>query len=269
MHKEIYINDNRYLITGDEKYLESRGEHFEPNTINIFKFFCTKNSYAIDIGANIGLTAIALANICHQGKVAAIEPIPVTYEFLKENVKKSRLNNIALHNFGIGNKEDQVIMQGCDDFLAGSFVAELYKVHEKHFSVTVPIKTLDRAFPAFFMKSVDFIKLDLEGYELFALEGARRVLKQFKPIVYLEMNHWCLNVFHRITLPEFHEKLIQFLPYVFAINDTSYLEFSDYKHFHYIAHEHLTKFKFGNLIAGFNKKNMEEILNLFLTKINV
>lgn len=266
MQKEIYINDNSYLITGDAKYLESRGEHFEPNTVNIFKYFCKKNSHVIDVGANIGLTSIALANICHQGKIAAIEPIPLTYQLLKENVKNSGLNNVTLHNFGIGNKADKVIMQGSTDFLAGSFVAERYKVHEKHFSVTVPIKTLDRAFPEFLINSVDFIKLDIEGYELFALEGAKGLLNQFKPIVYLEMNHWCLNVFHRITLPEFREKLIQFFPYVFAINNTSYLEFSNYKNFHFIAHEHITKFDYSNLIAGFNKNYIEETLNLFLIK---
>jgi FkbM family methyltransferase len=264
MRKEIYINDNRYLITGDAKYLESRGEHFEPNTINIFKYFCKKDSNAIDIGANIGLTAIALGNICQQGKVIAIEPIPVTYQLLKENVNNSGLNNIGLHNFGIGNKEKRVIMQGCDDFLAGSFVAEQYKVHEKHFSVTVPIKTLDRVFPEFLIKSVDFIKLDLEGYELFALEGAREVLKQFKPIVYLEMNHWCLNVFYRITLPEFRERLLNFFPYIFAIEDSSYLDFAISTNFHHIAHEHLTKFKYSNLIAGFDKNRIVDKLPLAL-----
>ncbi|WP_342146827.1 FkbM family methyltransferase [Rickettsiella endosymbiont of Aleochara curtula] len=263
MQKEIYINDNSYLITGDAKYLESRGEHFEPNTVNIFKHFCCENSYALDIGANIGLTSIALANICQQGKVVAIEPIIASYKYLTENIKKSGLNNISLHNFGVGNKEDNVVMQGCNDFLAGSFVAERYKIHENHFSIIIPMKTLDRAFPEFLIDSIDFIKLDLEGYELFALEGAQKILKEFKPIVYLEMNHWCLNVFHRITLPEFHEKLMQIFPYIFAIDETSYLDFSDYKNFHYIAHEHITKFKFSNIVAGFNKSYILDILNLF------
>lgn len=264
MQKEIFINETSYLITGDAKYLESRGEHFEPNTVNIFKYLCLENSYVLDIGANIGLTSIALANICRQGKVAAIEPIVTSYKFLAENIKKSGLKNISLHNFGIGNKEAKVVMQGCNDFLAGSFVAERYTVHENHFSEIISMKTLDRAFPEFSIDSVNFIKLDLEGYELFAIEGGQEVLKKFKPIVYLEMNHWCLNVFHRITLPEFHEKLIQFFPYVFAINDSFYLDFSDIKNFHYIAHEHITKFKFCNLIAGFNKNYIKNKLNLFL-----
>lgn len=266
MQKEIFINENKYLINGDSKYLESRGEHFETSTINVFKYFCKENFKVIDAGANIGLTSIALADICSQGKVVSIEPITTTYKFLEENIKKSKLNNISLHNFALGNKEAIVTMQGCENFLAGSFIAERYNVINNHFSENVFIKTLDRVFPKLLMDKIDFIKLDLEGYELFALEGAKNLLERFKPIVYLEMNHWCLNVFHRITLPEFHEKLMQFFPCIFAINNMDYLDFTGNKNFHYIAHEHITQFKFGNLIAGFNKKEIESTLKLFLNE---
>lgn len=105
---------------------------------------------------------------------------------------------------------------------------------------------------------MDFIKIDVEGYELFVLEGAKKILNQFKPTVYLEMNHWCLNVMQRITLPEFRERLLDIFPYVFAIEKDTFLDFNCSKSFHVIAHEHLTKFKYLNLIAGFNHT---ELLN--------
>ncbi|MES2998380.1 MAG: FkbM family methyltransferase [Pseudomonadota bacterium] len=262
MKSKISINETNYPIVGAKDYLDTYGEHFEPYTVEIFRRFCEEDSQAIDIGANIGLTAIALGSICNRGKVAAIEPIPVTFQFLKENVKISGLNNITLHNFALGNQEDTVLMQGCADFLAGAFVAKQYQANKDHFTVTVPLYPLDKAFNTLLLDRIDFIKLDVEGYELFALEGARQVLTTFKPIIYLEMNHWCLNVFHRITLPEFHERLIQIFPYVFAIQDSSYLDFVNPDNFHHIAHEHVTKFKYLNIIAGFDKEKIIQKLSL-------
>lgn len=264
MKRQISINGKMYTMLGDQNYLGAYGVYFEPYTIEIFKLFCKEDSQVIDIGANIGLTAIALGDICHAGKVAAIEPIPITFEFLKKNIQTSRLNNISLHNFALGNKEDSILMQGCEDFLAGAFIANQYQANKEHFKVSVPLYTLDKVYNILHLDRVDFIKLDIEGYELFFLEGAQQVLKAFKPIVYLEMNHWCLNVFHRITLPEFHERLIQIFPYVFAIQDSTYLDFANPDNFHYIAHEHVTKFKYLNIIAGFNK---DEIIHKLETTL--
>lgn len=262
MKRQISINGKIYTMLGDQNYLGAFGEHFEPHTIKIVKIFCNENSQVIDIGANIGLTAIALGDICYRGKVAAIEPIPVTFDYLKKNIQNSRLNNISIHNFALGNREDSILMRGCNDFLAGAFIANQYQANKEHFKVTVPLYTLDKIFNSLLLDRVDFIKLDIEGYELFFLEGAQEVLKNFNPIVYLEMNHWCLNVFHRISLPEFHERLIHIFPYVFAIQDSTYLDFANPDNFHYIAHEHITKFKFLNIIAGFEKDLLIDKLSL-------
>ncbi len=259
------INRKNYSMLGDTDYLGIYGEHFEPYTVEIFKRFCEEDSQIIDIGANIGLTTIALSDICSRGKIAAIEPIPITFEYLKENIKNSRLNNITLHNFGLGNKEETVLMQGCNNFLAGAFVANRYQADKKHFTVTVPLHTLDNYFNSLSLNRVDFIKLDIEGYELFALEGAYQTLKKYKPIVYLEMNHWCLNVFHRITLPEFHERLSEIFPYIFALQNSTFLDFVNPNNFHHIAHEHVTKFQYLNLVAGFDKNLIIERLSCALS----
>ncbi|WP_218814774.1 FkbM family methyltransferase [Rickettsiella endosymbiont of Dermanyssus gallinae] len=258
MKRNIYIDAKNYLITGDTDYLGTRGEHFEPATTHLFQCFCEQHFQVLDVGANIGLTTIALANICNTGKVVAIEPIPRAFQFLEENITNAALKNVKIVNFAVGENDSRVMMQGKDDFLAGSFIAERYQADSEHFSITIPMKPLDEIFDSSEIERVDFIKMDLEGYELFALAGARNILKQFKPMVYLEMNHWCLNVFHRISLPEFHERLLDFFPYIFCIDGDSYLDFSESRNFHHIAHEHLIKLKYCNLIAGFDRA---EILN--------
>lgn len=263
MQRKIFIDSKEYLIEGDTHYLGAIQKHFEPETIAIFKSFCQNNFQILDLGANIGLTAIALANICTQGKVAAIEPMPPTFAMLKKNLLYSNMHNVKAYNFAVGNKEDTVIMQGSHSFLAGAFISNVHKNEAQDLSEKVPVKRLDDTFDLFDMDQVDFMKIDVEGYELFALEGAKKILNRFKPIVYLEMNHWCLNVMQRITLPEFRERLLVFFPYVFAIEGSSYLDFTSASNFHYIAHEHLIKFKYLNLVAGFDKiKLLENLLKL-------
>lgn len=263
MQRKIFINSKEYLIEGDTIYLGGINEHFEQPTIDFFNSFCQKHFQVLDLGANIGLTTIALANICKKGKIVAIEPVPNTFNLLKKNILQSGINNVKEYNFAIGNKEGTSIMQGLHSFLAGSFIADSYPSSVQEFTVKVPVRTLDNVFDSFQMDRLDFIKIDVEGYELFVLEGAKKILSQFKPIVYLEMNHWCLNVIQRITLPEFRERLLSIFPYIFAIEDYTFLDFSCPKNFHIIAHEHLLKFKYLNLVAGFNSKELLKNLQSF------
>lgn len=254
INRMLYIDKISYHFEGDTRYLGSQCEDYDPTLIAIFKTFCDEDSYVLDLGANIGITSIALANICKKGKVVAVEPVPITFKMLKSNIKKANLNNISLHNFAIGNKKGEISMQLRTDFLAGAFVADRYQADHQHHTVKVNIECLDDIFYKFDYKRLDFIKMDLEGYELFALEGAQKIIKKFKPIVYLEMNHWCLNVFYRITLPEFKERLQALFPYIFAIEYPSYLDFTTVDNFYHIAHEHITTTrKYFNLIAGFDK----------------
>jgi FkbM family methyltransferase len=261
MKRKIFIDSNQYLIEGDAHYLGRIDENFEPETITRFKIFCEDNFQVLDLGANLGLTAIALSNICKQGKVVAIEPIPLTFSLLKKNLLSSGVNNVKAYNFAVGNKEGSVHMEGIHSFLAGSFITNAYQSGTQDFSVEVPVKTLDSLFDSLHMDRVDFIKLDVEGYELFVLEGAKKLLNQYKPTVYLEMNHWCLNVIQRITLPEFRERLLTFFPCIFAIEGTSYLDFTLASNFHHIAHEHLIRFRYVNLIAGFDRDKLLENLS--------
>lgn len=254
LKKDIYINNKPYLIEGDLRYLGGIGPHFDQNLISIFKAFCKDDSYVLDLGANIGLTAIALADICKHGKVIAIEPLPQSFHFLKSNFKNTNFNNVDFYNFAVGNKKTEIAMQAKNDFLAGAFIADRFQADNTHFTIKVHIDFIDNFFNKFNLKKIDFIKVDLEGYEILALEGAKETLNKYKPIVYLEMNHWCLNVFQRITLPEFQERLIKLFPYIYAIEYPSFLDFTNIDNFYYIAHEHVTTTsKYFNLVAGFDK----------------
>jgi FkbM family methyltransferase len=254
LNRDIYINKIKYNFDGDIRYLSGAPKNFDVISLSIFQNFCKTNSYVLDLGANIGFTAIALADICRDGKIAAVEPLEPTFNFLRNNIKKSAKKNITLHQYAVGNKTGEFPMQATSDFLAGAFIADQYQADQNHFTMPVKINLLDDVFEEFNFDKLDFIKMDLEGYEIYALEGGIKTLNKFQPTVFLEMNHWCLNVFHRISLPEFQERLCQIFPYIYAIEYPNFLDFTCKDNFYHIAHEHVTTTcKYFNLIAGFNQ----------------
>jgi FkbM family methyltransferase len=253
----IRICGETFAIRGDDDYLRNMGEEFEPDTVTLFARLCAEDSRVLDIGANIGMTALALSRICPHGQIVAIEPVPRTFRYLRQNVSKSGARNVQIFNCALGSSEGSALMQGHSSNFACSFVADNYKIPAKdHFSQRVPVKRLDDMFPDLPLDRVDFMKVDVEGFELEVFAGARDILNTYRPVVFLEMNHWCLNIYRRISLPEFRERLMQIFPYVYAIDGLDYLDYVDERNVHHINYHHVLEFKYMNLVAGFDRQDI-------------
>jgi len=261
--KHVKISGKNFAIYGEDDFLREMGDEFEPNTVILFERLCEPDARVLDIGANIGLTALALSQICERGRIVAIEPLPRNFEYLKQNVSKSGARNVKSFNFALGSSEGSVLMQGHSSNFACSFIADNYTIPaDDHFSQRVPVKRLDDVFSDLSLDRLDFLKIDVEGFELEVFAGAKNVLNTYKPIVFLEMNHWCLNIYRRISIPEFRERLMQTFPYVYAIDGLKYLDYVDPRNVHHINYHHVLEFKYMNLIAGFDR---EEILSRLTT----
>jgi FkbM family methyltransferase len=253
----IEICGQRFAIYGDDDYLRNIGGEFEPDTVSLMRLLCGSDSHVLDVGANIGMTALALSRVCSGGQVAAIEPVSRTFRYLKQNVIKAGVPNVKVFNFALGSGEGSVLMQGHPSNFACSFVADNYTIPAKdNFSQRVPVKRLDDIFPDLSLDRLDFLKIDVEGFELEVLAGAKDILNAYRPIVFLEMNHWCLNIFRRMSIPEFRERLTQIFPCVYAIEGLDYLDYVDQRNVHYINYHHVLKFKFMNLVAGFDRQDI-------------
>jgi hypothetical protein len=115
---------------------------------------------------------------------------------------------------------------------------------------------LDQTFCELSLDRLDFMKVDVEGFELEVFAGAKETLATYRPIVFLEMNHWCLNIFRRMSIPEFRERLMEYFPYVYAIDGLDYLDYVDEKNIHHINYHHVLNFRFMNLVAGFDRQEI-------------
>ena len=141
----------------------------------------------IDLGANIGFLTLEFAKRSPQGTVYSFEPDSETFSKLSRNVNANGFKNIKLFRSAVGSR-------------AGT--AELFKMYESNPganrilpakpSIAVPseiieVVSLDDLDSRGFFPKVDLIKIDVEGYELFALEGARNLIARWQPILFVEL----------------------------------------------------------------------------------
>ena len=134
---------------------------------------------AIDIGANIGNHTIEFSKVFSE--IFSFEPHPDTYELLRFNTK--HLENVSINNVAIGSDNGTSILFEDKTNLGGSSLVSQTKTATKH---EVKVKTLDDALPK--GTSISLLKIDVEGFELNVLEGAKQSILQHQPIIAMEQN---------------------------------------------------------------------------------
>jgi len=253
MEKMLKIDKKSYVITSDDDYLHAIGEDFEPHMVKLFKALIKSDDIVADVGANIGLTAILFSNLAK--KVYSFEPSPSTYQLLKKNLASSQIYNVEPINIGLGVKKEKLTITFAENNRSGGFVSDKIQPKKGHITEVIQIDSLDN-FSASNGIFPNFIKIDVEGFEGNVIQGASEVLKESKPIVALEMNHFCLNALRRITLPDFLDDLRAAFPYLYAVDvdNTSILNLHDEAQAYAVMYAHLTSFRYPNLVGGFDTK---------------
>lgn len=257
LEKRLQIHGASHWIAGDADYLGRMGDTFEPFTGALLSGLCDVDSQVFDIGANIGLTALALAQACPIGQVLAFEPVPQTFAYLQRNIAQAGMLRVRALNLAVGAAVGSVSMYVDERNLATSFVVDIDSGNGQ----AIPLVSLDHLRRSGELPAPQVIKIDVEGCELEVLEGARELLAACRPRVMLEMNHWCLNVFRRISLPQFRDALLALFPVVYAVDEQGYLDFADPLNAGHIYHEHVFANRYMNIVAGFERDDLRQRLD--------
>lgn len=136
--------------------------------------YAERHNFAIDIGGHVGLWSVDMANQFKE--LIIFEPIEENRECLIKNMSDRGITNYRLHKCALGSIDGHTKLNKELDNSGNPFV-DLENGTED-----VQVKKLDN----FGFKRVDFIKIDVEGYELEVLKGAEHTLKVCKPIIVLE-----------------------------------------------------------------------------------
>ena len=155
-------------------------EVFVENIYN--KEFKVKNGDIIlDIGASIGWYACKISkSVGNEGRIIAIEPNPINYNYLKKNIKLNNLNNITALNIGIWSHKN--VLNFISKGYGSSFkpLKDLEKNDKEYRKIEV--NTIDNIITELKLNKLNLIKMDIEGAEIEAVLGAKKTLKFFNEL---------------------------------------------------------------------------------------
>lgn len=140
---------------------------------------------AVDVGAHVGSWTLAMAEAGFK-VVEAFEPAPDTFECLKENAKEWRQEHmhinclVGLTNCALGDETKKMGMREDQKYAGGNTGGRYLKGDGDVWVRPLDVWNLDK---------LDFLKMDVEGFELFALRGARATILRCKPVVLIEDKH--------------------------------------------------------------------------------
>ncbi len=167
-----------------------------------------KGEVIYDIGANIGLYALALSKYQPDNLVYAFEPTPETFDKLKSNLALNRTSdNVKPFQIAIGNTNGQSDFIVSSQHERSSFYQSgaTFGNAQVKSVVKVDVRTLDSFIGQ--MPAPQHIKIDAEGSEAIILEGAAETIRKYKPLLYIEPHSFDLE--DKITM------ILQLLDYEF------------------------------------------------------
>ena len=187
----MHLTKDKKIWVPDDDDWHQWGADWEKIEIDeIINHHITKWDVALDIGAHVGIWSMRLAEKFK--RVYAFEPVPKHIECWKQNMQKfinehSELENISTLNtvaLGHENGTNTMIVPNTTNTGRATFVEKLFIDKHNFPKIQVEIKTLD----SYEFDQVDFIKIDVETYELKVLQGAVNTIRKHKPIMYIEMS---------------------------------------------------------------------------------
>jgi FkbM family methyltransferase len=162
-------------------------------------------SAMLDVGANIGNHALYLSD-CFEA-IHCFDPNPTVIRMLEDNIRLSRLSNIAVHRVGLSNVSGEMpFFENRDGNLGNSGFVE---TADKD-TIMLPIEVGDDYVARLNLSKIDFIKIDVENHEPEVFEGLKQTIAKNRPVIAFE--------YHGQEVDESHfQRIAATLPgYVFA-----------------------------------------------------
>ncbi|MGD0806850.1 MAG: FkbM family methyltransferase [Anaerolineales bacterium] len=131
-----------------------------------------------DLGANVGYYTLLSAVLAGpRGRVFAFEPLPRNLEFLRRHLSLNRIDNATVIEAAVTDRGGTVRFEEDASTSKGRIGAQG--------SLEVRSVALDELVARERMPRPDLLKIDIEGGEFLALQGARRILTESHPVIFL------------------------------------------------------------------------------------
>ena len=161
----------------------------EKKIVTLRKIFNSdKKLIFLDIGANIGSVSLPLAKLFNNALIYSIEPTNYAFNKLYKNlsINKNLKKQILINQLFVSDKKDPKKVWSSWNFNKNK------NKHHKHKGNLKSIKansrvSLDDFIKINEIKRVDFIKLDVDGYEMDFFKSGKKFFKKNKPVIFIEL----------------------------------------------------------------------------------
>jgi len=163
---------------------------YEPELRDVMRVIVPPGGVAIDVGANVGWHTLLLARLVGgAGRVLAVEANPSVREQLAQNIGLNRLAQVEIIPCAAAAAEGSLRFAGpaADDPGAGNG----HVVKEEAAAagvISVPARPLDAVVAERRLERLDFIKIDVEGFEWPVLQGAEQTIAKHRPNIIFEFD---------------------------------------------------------------------------------
>ena len=159
--------------------------YWEEDVTNIINKTLHEGMVAFDIGASTGPHTFRMAKLVGKnGKVYAFEPSKALFPKLKKGIELNNFKNIMPENLALSNIEE----------VKSYYMNNLFRLgRQEDYMPPMPTNfiTLDDYVKGRKIKKIDFIKLDVDGYETKIIKGGFESIKKFKPVMIVEFAKGC------------------------------------------------------------------------------
>jgi len=162
-----------------------RGEIWEEHLHKVFEQYIQPDFVCVEAGCHIGAHTLKMAGLCNT--LYAFEPLPESNKLLDYNLRTNKITNTILSSYGLSDKPGTTTYAWSQEGNPGASglnnnpmgIPNQYKCIN---NIKVTLITLD----SLELEKLDFIKLDVEGYETLVIQGAIKTITKCRPIITLE-----------------------------------------------------------------------------------
>lgn len=177
-------------------------KYYESKILELVGSLLKKEDTFIDIGANIGQHSMYASYFCKH--VYSFEPVKKLFNQFNESISKNLILNISTYNYALGNEKKRMPIYSNGVSMAAS---SINTVKNKKYIQDIQILRFDDVYEKMNIGKAELIKIDVEGYELEVLLGAKEYIKKYKPKILLEFSPY----FYRRIDATISDKIISFL----------------------------------------------------------
>jgi len=198
--KLLEINGHPFFTVPNDKGISEELLMFkthEPLSTKILSKSLKSGMICLDIGSNIGYYACLESLIVgNSGKIIAIEPSPINYKYLQKNASLQKIKNISTFNFACGDYDGTIKFAISDRSNWSRVISEDLLDAPPDSIITeqeIPLVQVDTFLSEQKVEKIDFLRMDVEGYEYHILKGCVKTIEKFRPFFHIEVHLFLLG----------------------------------------------------------------------------